>query len=258
MNSILEFLNSHASVRQFTADPVSIEEERQIIRTAQRSPTSSNLQAYSVVAVRDPSRKNKLAELCGGQRHISQASVFLVFLADLYRLKRLTDARGYRFTGEYTEMFMIAVVDTALAACRALMAAQAMGYGGVMVGGIRNKIAEVSEMLNLPEFVTPVMGMSLGKPAKEPRPRPRLPLPAIHFSEEYSVNDIDTAVAAYDRTLDEIGYLHGREIHPEDYPDFSGVYSWSEHSARRMSRAEATTLRPHMLSFLRAKGFLKK
>lgn len=258
MNSILDFLNSHASVRQFTDEVISDDQLYQIIATAQRSPTSSNLQAYSVISVRDKAKKDKLAELCGRQSHVSQSSVFLVFLADLYRLKLITDKRGYPFTGEYTEMFTIAVVDTALAACRALMAAQALGFGGVMVGGIRNDMAEVSDMLKLPEFVTPVMGMSLGKPSKGPKQKPRLPQSAIHFAEEYSVDALDSAIDDYDRIIDEVGYLKGREIHPRDYPSFAGSYAWSEHTARRMSRTEPSTLRPHMLPFLRSKGFLKK
>lgn len=258
MNKILGFLNSHASVRQFTDDKITDDQLSQIIATAQRSPTSSNLQAYSIVSIRETGKKRELAELCGRQAHISQSSIFLVFLADLYRLKRITEKRGYPFTGEYAEMFTIAIVDTALAAGRALMAAQALGFGGVMVGGIRNNIADVSDLLKLPEFVTPVMGMSLGKPVQEPKQKPRLPQPALHFAEEYSIGALDSAIADYDETVDKIGYLKGREIHPQDYPGFAGDYSWSEHTARRMSRTEPSTLRPHMLPFLRSKGFLKK
>ena len=258
MNSIMEFLNSHASARQFTDDPISDDQLAQIIATAQRSPTSSNLQAYSVISIRDSAKKSRLAELCGRQAHIAQSNVFLVFLADLYRLQRITEKRGYAFTGEYTEMFTISVVDTALAACRALMAAQSLGFGGVMVGGIRNNIAEVADMLKLPEFVSPIMGMSLGKPIKDSKQKPRLPLPAIHFAEEYSIARMDSVIEEYDTTIDEVSYLKGREIHPDDYPGFTGNYSWSEHTARRMSRTEPGTLRPHMLPFLQAKGFLKK
>ena len=65
MNDRLTFLNSHASVRRFTDRRITEEEERSIITTAQRSPTSANLQAYSIISVRDRQKKQKLAHLCG-------------------------------------------------------------------------------------------------------------------------------------------------------------------------------------------------
>ena len=258
MNEILRFLNSHASCRQFTEAQITNDQERDIVLTAQRSPTSSNVQAYSIVGVRDHQKKEKLAELVGGQAHVHQCPLFFVFCADLYRLSLLNKQRGYNFTGEYTEMFIIATVDTALAACRGLMAAQAMGLGGVMVGGIRNHPDQVAELLKLPELVYPVMGMSIGHPAKEPKIKPRLPQTAFHFKEAYDESQIGAAIEEYDDIIAELGYLDGREVEPEKYDSFDGTYSWSEHTARRMATHKPGTLRPHILEFLRNRGLLKK
>lgn len=58
MNEIYEFLNSHVSVRKFTDREISLADEFKIISTAQGSPTSSNLQAYSIVAIRDKEKKS--------------------------------------------------------------------------------------------------------------------------------------------------------------------------------------------------------
>lgn len=258
MNQILRFLNSHASCRQFTDQAVTGQQERDIVFTGQRSPTSSNLQAYSIIGIRDPERKKSLAELVGGQQHVIQCPLFFIFCADLYRLSQLNRERGYDFTGEYTEMFIIATVDTALVACRSLMAAQAMGLSGVMVGGIRNHPDKVADLVKLPELVYPVMGMSIGYPAKEPKIKPRLPESAFHFSEEYDASQIPDAVKEYDEIINALGYLKGREVEPEKYESFDGTYSWSEHTARRMASHNPGTLRPHMLPFLRERGFLKK
>lgn len=257
-NDLLDFLNSHASVRKFTGQPISDEDERTVVATAERSPTSSNLHAYSVISVRTQATKDQLAELSGNQAHVAESSLFLVFCADLYRLGRLNKRRGYTFHGEYTEMFIVATVDAALAAGRALMTAQALGIGGVMVGGIRNNPVEVCRLLGLPELVYPVMGMSLGYPEEKPMPKPRLPLTGLWFSETYDTGAIDDAVAEYDGTIDEVGYLKGREVRPEKYPDFEGTYSWSEHSARRLADPSPATLRAHMLEFLQLRGFLKR
>jgi len=258
MSEIIDFLNSHASVRRFTDQDISDDDEQRICATAERSPTSSNLHAYSIVSVRDRNKKQTLAELCGRQEHVAACPLFLVFCADLYRLSRLARERGYPFHGDYTEMFIVATVDAALAGGRALMAAQALGLGGVMVGGIRNRIQEAGDLLGLPELVYPVMGMSLGYPARAARTRPRLPLAGLCFRERYRAEAIPSAVAEYDETIARSGYLKGRETERERYADFNGRYSWSEHSARRMASDSPDSLRPHMLEFLRARGFLSR
>jgi FMN reductase (NADPH) len=258
VNEIIEFLNSHASVRHFTEEPITEWEAETILKTAQRSPTSSNLHAYSVVSLREKAKKKELAKLTGGQEHVARCSLFLVWCADLFRLKMLATERAYDFHGGTAESFIIAVVDTALAASRALMAAQALGLGGVMVGGIRNEPSKVAELLDLPELVTPIMGMSLGHPANKAKLKPRLPLGGLHFRESYDQSAISAAVANYDTTISELGYLKGREVEAERYSGFDGDYSWSEHSARRMASNKATVMRPHMLEFLRSRGFLQE
>lgn len=258
MQELLAFLNSHVSVRQFTEQTITEDQELEIVTTAQRSPTSSNLQAYTIIGVRNHDTKDRLAELCGRQQHITKSGLFLVFCADLYRLSRLNEEKGYPFTGEYTEPFIVATVDTALAAGRALLAAQAMGLGGVMVGAIRNNPDEVAEMLNLPPYTYAVMGMSLGYPAVAPKPKPRLPVEAVYCRETYHDAAFAKAIAQYDVTIDQVGHLKGREVNAAEYPDFKGLYSWSEHSARRMADFSPSALRAHMKPHLVTRMLLLK
>ena len=257
-NALLDFLTSHVSVRKFTDQPVDEKTEMTIVTTAQRSPTSSNLQTYSIISVRDPHKKKRLAEWAGDQAHVEQCPLFLVFCADLYRLSLLSKARNYDFHGDYTEPLLIATVDAALVAGRALDAARALGMGGVMVGGIRSNAQEVSDLLELPNLVYPVMGMSLGYPANIPRVKPRLPIEALYFRERYDDSAIPAAIKVYDQAMDAVGHLKGREVEPEKYPNFEGNYSWSEHSARRMASTKKGTLRPHLLAFLQKRGLLRK
>ena len=258
MNQLVNFLRSHASLRHFTEQNITRDDEVTILTTAQQSPTSSNLQGYSIIAIRNRETKTRLAGLCGDQQHIVDCPLFLVFCADLYRLRRISERAGYPFYGEYTEMFIVATVDTTLVAGRALMAAQALGMGGVMVGAIRNHIAHVCGVLELPELVYPVMGMSLGYPAVAPKIKPRLSLSGVCFSEKYRPEKIDPAIDEYDTRLIEYGHLQGREVQPERYPSFKGLYTWSEHTARRLANTSPTTLRPHMRHFLEERGFMQK
>lgn len=256
MNELIRFLNSHVSVRQFTDQHITDDDARTIVATAQRSATSSNLQAYSIIMVRDPQTKARIAELAGKQKHIEQASLFLVFCADLYRLRRVSQRAGYPFLGQTVEMLIVATVDTALVADRALTAAQALGMGGVMVGAIRNNPDQIAELLKLPELTYPVMGMSLGYPAARTEPKPRLPLEIVCHEEQYHPEKIDAGVEEYDRIVDDFGHLRGREVLKDKYPNFSGLYSWAEHTARRLADTSPTTQRLHMKEFLEKRGFL--
>jgi nitroreductase len=258
MSGIVDFLASHGSVRQFCGKEITLEQEKQIIEMAERAPTSSNLHAWSVVSIRDTATKQKLAELTGNQQHVADCALFLVWVADMHRLRSLCDARGYDAQTDTAEAFMVAVVDCTLAAGRALVGAQELGMGGVMVGGIRTNIEEVTTLLKLPTHTTPVMGMSLGWPVEPPKVKPRLPIEGIWFQEQYQTDKISEAVTQYDDTIADLGYLTGREVEPENYPDFDGRYSWSEHTARRMASTKKSPMRPHILPYLHSQGLCKK
>jgi nitroreductase len=237
----LESLRSHRSVRRFTGEPVSDEQLEAILTTAQRASTSSNLQSYSVIVVRDQARKKKLVELCGGQRQIEDCSVFLAHCADLNRAQMLCDAAGYEFEGRYMEHFLLGVIDASIFAQTALAAAEAIGLGGCMIGGARNKPHEISRLLELPKRVFVVFGMTLGHPLWEKIPprRPRLRLPAVVHHERYDDSGWPEEHAAYDETMRQTGIYSKRRIDlsgripgwKDTVPD--GAYNWSEHAARR-------------------------
>ena len=52
-NSTLDLISRHGSVRKYRPDPVPVETIEAIVSAAQHASTSSNMQAYSVVAVMD-------------------------------------------------------------------------------------------------------------------------------------------------------------------------------------------------------------
>jgi nitroreductase len=86
-NAVLDTMLAHRTVRAYRDEPLPPGLLETLIAAAQLAPTSSNLQAWSVVAVQDPDRKARLSELAAGQRHIVDAPLLPVFLADLARLR---------------------------------------------------------------------------------------------------------------------------------------------------------------------------
>ncbi len=131
----------------------------------QRAATSSNMQLTSVVAVTDAATRRTLSELCGDQKHIAQAPIFLAWCADRARLDRACELRGYTQDTTTVESFLVAAVDVAIAMQNATLAAESLGLGTCYIGAIRNNPQDVIELLQLPKHVMPIAGMTVGWPA---------------------------------------------------------------------------------------------
>lgn len=252
MNDVIQLLMSHRSIRKFTDEPIPDATLHAIIRAAQMASTSSNVQAYSVITVQDQALREQMMKLSGDQQYVAECPVFLVWCADLYRLSKAsgqqagsepTEAEAY-YT-DTVENFIVATVDTALAAQNAVIAAESLGLGAVYIGGLRNNIEQVSELLRLPELVYPLFGMCLGVPAQSPMTRPRLPLDSILHTDTYQIERTEPGIESYDRVYAQ--YMHERS---------QGKVSttWSSQMRKRLQEP----IRLHMKSFLESKGFIKR
>jgi FMN reductase (NADPH) len=227
---------------------------KEIVVAGQRASTSSNMQCYSVVAVTDAEKRARLAELCGNQKHILQAPVFLAWCADLSRLDRVCERRGYEQVSENVESFLVSAVDVALAMQNATLAAESLGLGMCYIGAIRNNTRQVIELLSLPKLVFPISGMTLGWPATEPKLRPRLPLDAVLHWETYSTAGEEEAIREYDQAMMATGIYAGRQIQTASGSAVTRQYDWSEHTARRVSRPVRVALKRELAE----QGFLLK
>ncbi|MBE3117701.1 MAG: NADPH-dependent oxidoreductase [Candidatus Atribacteria bacterium] len=241
-NPTLDLIHKHASVRRYKADPLPTAVIETVIQAAQCASTSSNMQAYSVVAVTDPAKRERLSALCAEQEFIAEAPVFLAWVADLALLDRVCELRGYTQVTEHVESFLVPAVDCALAAQTAALAAESLGLGICYVGSIRNNPQEVIALLGLPLHTFPIVGMTLGWPAKESNLKPRLPLPAILHWESYHT-DQDATLLDYDRTMAATGIYEGHQVPAPGKPDVMENYGWLEHSARRAARVVRTGMR---------------
>ena len=203
-SDVLALQLAHRSVRRFGPRDVTADELTALIAAAQSAPTSSNLQPWSVVAVREPARKARLAGLAGGQAFIEQAPLFLIWVADLGRARRLADRAAVELAAaDYLETTLIGFVDTALAAQNAVVAAHSLGLGSVFVGAIRNHPEEVAAELKLPPHTVATFGLAVGTPdpAEPAGVKPRLPQAAVLHHEQYDAAAADAHIDSYDRRL---------------------------------------------------------
>lgn len=205
-NDTLALLLNHRSVRAFRPEPLEPGVLELLIAAAQSASSSSNLQAWSVVAVEDPTRKARLAQLAGNQAHILAAPLLLVWIADLSRLRRIASALGETSAGLDTlESFVVATVDATLAAQNAAVAAQSLGLGTVYIGALRNQPEAVAAELALPSGAFPLFGLLVGQPdpVALTAVKPRLPQDVVLHRECYRTADEAPRLVAYDRALQE-------------------------------------------------------
>lgn len=245
---VLDAMLSHRSVRHFVRDALPEHTLETLVAAAQSAPTSSNLQTWSVIAVESQERREALANLVGPQKHLAVAPLVLVFLADLSRIERLGQAQGRDPVGlHYLDTFLMGVIDAALAAQNAVVAAEAMGLGTVYVGGMRNQPEEVAKVLGTPPNVFPVFGLVVGHPdpAKPAAIKPRLPQSAVLHREQYQVPaDQSQEIGDYNEALRQFMRTHGmREV------------DWSAQVVERLGSPEALTGRHRLYEALRNAGF---
>lgn len=187
MNEVIATILNHRSIRHFEDKPLTDEQIKTIVSCAQAAATSSFIQAYSIIGIKDKEKKERLAELAGNQEYVAKNGHFFVFCADLYRHTVIGEREQKNVTPalESTEKFMVALIDTALAAQNAVMAAESMGLGICYIGGIRNNLEEVKKLLNIPDRVIPLFGLAVGYPAAITDQKPRLPFEHIYHEDEY-------------------------------------------------------------------------
>lgn len=237
---------AHRSVRAYLDQPVPEGTAEAMVAAAQSAATSSNLQVWSVVAVRDAERRTRLSALCGQQAHIRQAPLFMAWVADLSRLDRIAQSlHKPAEANHFFEMFLVAVVDAALAAQNAVLVAEAMGLGTVYIGGLRNQPEAVAAELGLPPRSFGLFGMCVGWPdaARPADIKPRLPQAAVLHHERYDSAAEAAAMAAYDGVMQDFQRSQKMPVQP-----------WQQQSSDRVAGPQTLSGRDRLVAALKALG----
>ncbi|MCR6095862.1 oxygen-insensitive NADPH nitroreductase [Salipaludibacillus agaradhaerens] len=248
MNDTLKTLLNHRSIRKFKDEPLSQEHITSIIKSAQMASTSSFIQAYTIIGVTDKAIKSQLAHLSGPQPYVEQNGHFFVFCADLYRhtIAGTMEKTAVTTSLESTEKFMVAVIDASLAAQNATIAAESMGYGICYIGGLRNDMKKVSELLSLPDYVIPLFGLAVGIPDTQTDQKPRLPMESIYYENTYP-KDTDTIYSGLESYNDTITNYYESRTQGERKD------RWTEQISHMLSKPKRTDMK----DVVQQKGFLR-
>ncbi|HFZ8995184.1 TPA: oxygen-insensitive NADPH nitroreductase [Citrobacter freundii] len=237
MTPTIDLICSHRSIRHFTDEPITDAQRESIIAAARGTSTSSFLQCSSIIRVTDKAMRDSLVPLTGGQQHVARAAEFWVFCADFNRhLQICPDAQL-----GLAEQLLLGVVDTAMMGQNAFTAAESLGLGGVYIGGIRNNIDAVTDLLKLPKHVLPLFGLCLGWPADEPGIKPRLPAELLVHENHYQPMDSEI-LEQYDEQIARY-YLNRESNARRD--------TWSDHIRRTLIKES----RPFILDYLHKQGW---
>ena len=144
----IETLLQRRSIRKYSDAPVTDAQVDAILQAAFRAPTSSNIQSYTVITVRDPETKQKLSVPAGNQKHIVDCPVFLAFCADLTRLEHVLQERGHTLEDNNLEIGLVSSIDASLVGMSAYLAADSLGIKGVMIGAVRNDAVKSPKFWN--------------------------------------------------------------------------------------------------------------
>ena len=239
MNDTLRTLRAHRSIRVFKDTPIPDEHIHEAMLAGQAAATSSAVQAFCVIRVRDDDTRQQIADLAGPQQKVRDCPAFFIICADLRRHMLITQTAGSEYTSSL-EAFLVGSIDASLFAQNFVLAFESLGYGTCYIGGIRNDLPKLDTLLNLPDGVLPMYGLCVGLPDQDPAHRPRLAPPAVLFDDRYPDDEaMLTQINAYDETYKQ--YLTERGADPA---------TWSQAIARKFAYAN----RPGLRAYYESKG----
>ncbi len=165
---VFEAIKRRRSIRQFTDEPIGKDALEKLLDAARWAPTASNQQRWRFVVVTSPPVKELIRKFAPGI--FLMPAAFIVICVE-----KAPDANPW---AQATYL-----ADCAIAAQNIMLVAYEMGIGSCPALSYA-KVA-ISEILDLPERVEPLLVITLGYPAEDPEPPPRLDLSQIAFLDEY-------------------------------------------------------------------------
>lgn len=245
MMDVVDLMKHHVSVRNFKDRPLSMATKQRLLTAAHAGSSSNFVQATSIIKITDQTIREEIAEISQSVAYVKKSGAFYVFVADLYRQASLLKAHHQDVTPITTmESLLVSVVDTAIAGENMAVAAESLGLGICFIGGIRNDLKRIKELLHLPKYTVPLFGLTIGEPLTKNEIKPRLPLNNFVSENRYQPAAF-TDLRQYDQVMANY-YLH-RTSHAK-------AMDWSTSQLKFFAEVR----RPAVASFIEEQGFMLK
>jgi nitroreductase len=193
--TLYELIMKRRSVRNFDSREIPEHVIESLLDAANNAPSGGNIQPLSIILVQDAEARSELADIVGGQPWVRNAPLSMIFCLDFSRLKKWAAMFETQFKGEKAfSHFLIAYADIMCAAQNVVLLAEECGLGSVYIGTIQSSVDSGREYFDIPEYVLPMMVLSIGYPKSVPKSVPKLEREAIVHREKYRA-DSDEDIA---------------------------------------------------------------
>ncbi len=165
----LEAIFTRRSIRKFSDRQIQESDINRLLKAGMYAPSANNSQPWHFVVINERELLDRIPTFHPWSKMCFQAPLAIVVCA-------------YVPTGKKFDLW---VQDCSAATQNILLAAHAIGLGGVWLGvhPREERIAGVRDLLGLPEEVHPVSIVVLGYPDEQPETPERFDLAKVHFNQ---------------------------------------------------------------------------
>lgn len=201
MNTIENQLE-HRTIRKFEDREVDSKTLNKLFDVYNHSASSTGMQQASIIRVTDPKIKHEIMKV-SNQEYLEDVPELLIFIVDLYRNYRIAEEKGYvEDAYKHMDKFFQGFTDSIIGAQNMVVAIESLGMGAVYFGSILNDYDRMVELLKLPKYTFPVVGLGFGYPAEKPQVKPKMPIELKVFENEYKeYENYLEAFKGYDETM---------------------------------------------------------
>lgn len=189
MNQTIKNQLNHRTIREFTGEMIDEPTIKTLLDVINMSASSNGMQNMSIIRVTNPEIKKKLAEN-GNQAYMARATELWIFIVDLKRNYEIAKEMGLENDTMISfDKFIQGFTDAIIAAQNLTIAVESLGLGANYFGNIHNDTKKVIEILKMPKFTYPAVGVGFGVPNQDPQIKPRLDIDLKTFENSYKVYD---------------------------------------------------------------------
>lgn len=149
-DGLIDIIKSRRSVRNFLQKSIEKEKEERLIEALIWAPSAGNLQSRKFYFIKSKEKKEELARAAYSQNFIALVPLVVVGCADL-RIKNQYGKRGEE---------LYSICDVCVAIENMILEAVEIGLGSCWVGAFDEK--EVKKILNLPDYLRPIVIVPIG------------------------------------------------------------------------------------------------
>jgi nitroreductase len=204
----MKVIQDRRSIRDYTDEPVADQDLDMILEAARQAPSGENAQPWRFIIVKDAETRKKMGAIAGGGSGRRFTAEFVTkkmqerfkTLEDEEKKKavfeKLTSGRVSTFLANAPVNIVVCgkkdvwdtPYDTSAAMENMLLMITALGLGACWVIApcidIRDEL-RIKDLLGIPEGFKAVSIIAVGHPTRPHRPRPRLDITELVFSEQW-------------------------------------------------------------------------